>query len=132
MYRSASEVWNGLAKNAREGMASSSQIGFWTVVLFCGQVVPFLALLAGLLLDSFPFAQDTASQETTALPFLLWAIAALVAFGVRGDSAIRFRHPWESVVFHPLAITFLLAIQWYAFVRALFGRPIGWKGRTAV
>jgi predicted membrane protein len=131
MYRSAREVWNGLAKNAREGMASSSQIGFWTIVLFCGQVVPFLALLVGLLLDSFPFAQDTASQETTALPFLLWAIAALAALGVRGDSAIRFRHDWESVVFHPVGIILLLAIQWYAFVLTLLGRPIGWKGRTS-
>jgi glycosyltransferase involved in cell wall biosynthesis len=131
MYRSAQEVWNGLAKNAREGMASSSQIGFWTIVLFCGQVVPFLALLAGLLLYSYPFAGETASQESAALPVFLWGIATLAAFGVRGDSAIRFRHPWESVVFHPLAITFLLAIQWYAFVRALFGRPIGWKGRTS-
>ncbi|GIW84449.1 MAG: glycosyltransferase [Gemmataceae bacterium] len=131
MYRSAREVWNGLAKNAREGMASSSQIGFWTIVLFCGQVVPFLALLVWPLLYSFPLAEDTASQESAALSFLLWGIAAVAALGVRGDSAIRFRHSWESVVFHPLAITLLLAIQWYAFLLALIGRPIGWKGRTS-
>ena len=43
MYRSASGVWFGLAKNAREGMAATGQIGFWTVVLLCGQVLPCLA-----------------------------------------------------------------------------------------
>ena len=33
MYHSSREVWFGLAKNAREGMASTGQIVFWTVVL---------------------------------------------------------------------------------------------------
>ena len=41
MYRSARRVWFGLAKNAREGMAATGQIVFWTVVLLCGQVLPF-------------------------------------------------------------------------------------------
>ena len=35
MYHSSREVWFGLAKNAREGMAATGQIGFWTVVLLC-------------------------------------------------------------------------------------------------
>lgn len=131
MYRSAREVWNGLAKNAREGMANPSQIGFWTIVLFCGQVMPFLALFVGLLLYSFPFTEESASRGEIALPFLFWGIAVLSALLVRVDSAIRFRQPVESVVFHPLAIALLLAIQWYAFLLALFGRSIGWKGRTS-
>src|SRR5262249_29419504 len=46
MYRSARGVWNGLAKNAREGMAATGQIWFWTLVLLCGQVLPpIMALL---------------------------------------------------------------------------------------
>ena len=41
MYHSAGEVLFGLTKNAREGIAATGQIGFWTVVLLCGQVLPF-------------------------------------------------------------------------------------------
>jgi glycosyltransferase involved in cell wall biosynthesis len=131
MYRSAAEVWNGLAKNAREGMANSLQIGFWTIVLFCGQVVPFLALLLSLCSCGLSFTSVDVTRDDSVQPFLLWGFATVSAVLVRWDMAVRFRHRWESVVFHPLAITILLAIQWYAFLRTLLGRPIGWKGRTS-
>ncbi len=111
MYRNAREVWYGLAKNAREGMAATGQIGFWTFTLFIGQVVPFALL-------GFPD---------------VWPIAAptvLMAIGMRAALAWRFRQSWLGVVLHPVAILLLLAVQWYAIVRAMIGRPVGWKGRS--
>jgi hypothetical protein len=42
MYRSAGEVWSGLAKNATEGLATPGRIVPVTVLLLLGQVVPFV------------------------------------------------------------------------------------------
>ena len=105
MYRSAGEVWNGLAKNAREGLATNGGIGFWTAVLLCGQVLPLpLWLVTG-----------------------LWqALAAVgLSFGLRFALAVRFRQSMLGVLLHPVGVVALLAIQW----RAVLGRPVGWKGR---
>ena len=41
MYRGASEVWRGLAKNATEGIATPGMIVPATVLLLGGQVLPF-------------------------------------------------------------------------------------------
>lgn len=108
MYRSASAVWFGLAKNAREGLASTGQIGFWTVVLLCGQVLP-LALLA------------VADETLAAVPLI---------FLPRFHAAWRFRQSWLGAILHPLGVLLLLAVQWYALARALLGKPPGWKGRS--
>lgn len=111
MYRNAREVWYGLAKNAREGMAATGQIGFWTFTLLFGQVVPF-ALLG--FSDVWPIATATVFMALTMRATLAW----------------QFRQSWLGVVLHPVAILLLLAVQWYAIGRALAGRPVGWKGRS--
>ena len=103
MYYSARGVWFGLTKNAREGMAGSRQIWFWTVVLFCGQVLPFVLL---------------ACEE------MMWLALPLV-LAPRALSAWRFRQSWFVMIVHPLAITLLLAVQWYA----RFSKAVAWKGR---
>jgi hypothetical protein len=110
MYRSARGVWFGLAKNAREGMAATAQIGFWTLVLFCGQVLPFLLLLA----------------IGTRLP----ALAVGLAMAPRLFAAVRFRSSLLGALLHPIGVAVLLAIQWYAIGRSITGRPVGWKGRA--
>lgn len=107
MYRSASGVWLGLAKNAREGIAATGQILFWTVVLFCGQVLPFLFL-----------------------NFITDVRIAGVAIAIRLTAAARYRHSRIGAILHPVGILLLLAIQWYAVFRAVIGKPVGWKGRT--
>ncbi|MDB5309661.1 MAG: glycosyl transferase [Gemmataceae bacterium] len=116
MYRSASEVWFGLAKNAREGMAATSQIGFWTVILLCGQVLPLILLLCPLLV------------WVGGLPAVLAAIALI--YVVRAHVAIRFRQSALGELLHPIGVLILIGIQWYAIYRAVAGRPVGWKGRT--
>ena len=44
MYDSTGAVWNGLAKNATEGIATPARIAPFTVMLVLGQIFPvFLA-----------------------------------------------------------------------------------------
>jgi hypothetical protein len=115
MYRSASAVWNGLAKNAREGMAATGQIAFWTAVLLCGQVLPYVLLVAGW--------YD---------PRVLWpaSLAIIASAAIRAGMTVRFRQHFLDELLHPFAILILLAIQWDAVFRAIVGRPVGWKGRA--
>jgi hypothetical protein len=136
MYRSAAGVWFGLAKNAREGMAATGQIGFWTVVLLCGQVLPFV--LVPLDAERHPLAVVRWIPITFAtndygpryIPTEIALIACGCAFGVRLLTANRFRQSRVGVLLHPVAVVLLLAVQWYALIRAAFGRPVGWKGRA--
>jgi hypothetical protein len=121
MYRSARGVWNGLAKNAREGMAATGQIGFWTLTLFCGQVLPLPLVL-------FALASEAAPHHAPALSLV--ACACVCAFATRFAVARRFRNHAIGVVLHPVAILALLAVQWYAIVRVIIGKPVGWKGRV--
>jgi hypothetical protein len=120
MYHSAAGVWNGLAKNAREGMAAPGQIWFWTVVLICGQVLPLPLFL-------FALASDPGPEEVVWLAF----VAACLAQHTRYAVQRRFRTDPVGLPLHPVAIALLLAVQWYALARAVLGRPVGWKGREA-
>ncbi|MCS7270786.1 MAG: glycosyltransferase [Gemmataceae bacterium] len=146
MYHSASQVWRGLAKNATEGMAHPSQIGFWTILLMCGQIVPFVACLYSLtatcleaLLPFVPGENQPQRTSTTGvssasavfLPVACWVIAVITTIAVRLDAALRFHHPWWSAWLHPLGVLILLAIQWYALFRHLLGRPVPWKNRQS-
>lgn len=115
MYRTASQVWNGLAKNAREGLGAPKMILFTSLLLGAGQVLPFL-LMAWI-------AVDDAS-------WILTASACICAWYPRFDSAWRFRQSWLGALLHPVGISLLLGIQWYANARSWLGRPIGWRGRV--
>lgn len=117
MYRSAGEVWNGLAKNAREGLGAPALLLPSTLMLFCGQVLPFVLLGYGLL--------ETLEPGQWALVTL----AAVLAWYPRWDAVFRFRQSLGGALLHPLGVLLLLAIQWYANVRAWLGKPVGWKGR---
>jgi hypothetical protein len=118
MYRSAGQVWNGLAKNAREGMASPVLIVVWTILLFGGHVLPFL-LVRPPWEWSLPFLPD-------AIPVLAVFLSYLARFGC----AALYRGSWLGAALHPVGVSVLLAIQWYALLRWLVGKPVGWKGRA--
>jgi glycosyltransferase involved in cell wall biosynthesis len=120
MYRSASEVWQGLAKNATEGMAAPARILPFTFLLFCGQILPFLLAL------SLWIAPGLYSGRTRSLIFL--AMAA--SFLPRLLSVWRYRQPLLSACLHPLGVTVLLALQWYALLRKLAGLQATWKERA--
>ena len=115
MYVNAPQVWNGLAKNAHEGLGSPKLLPLFTPLLLGGQVVPWLLL---------PFIVTGES-----LPAILIDTACALTILPRIDAAFRFRQSLVGALLHPLGVTCLLMIQWYALVRRLIGKPVGWKGR---
>lgn len=120
MYRSAGEVWRGLAKNAGEALAAPRMIVPMTLILLGGQVVPF-AILAGEL---------AAGSSRGSRAVLIGALAAAAAsWYSRWALAFRFGQSRLGALLHPVGIVVLVAIQWYAWARDLSGRPSSWKGR---
>jgi hypothetical protein len=107
MYSSASAVWEGLTKNATEGMGKPVALPIWTVLLAGGHVLPFFLLPA---------------------PRAIGACAC--AFCLRAVLAWRFRQSWLSVVLHPVGVATLLVLQWIALLRALLGVKASWRGRA--
>ena len=116
MYRTNGQVWNGFAKNAREGLGAPGAIWIWTILLVLGHVLPFALW--------FAFMKPLELYSTVILVTLGCSLAPRI------HAAIRFEQSWIGVLFHPFAILTLLSIQWYATARAWLGRPVGWKGRT--
>jgi hypothetical protein len=119
MYTSAAGVWNGLAKNATEGMASAAAIVPWTLLLGGGHVLP-AAILA-----------YAALWEAPAQVPLLAGAAAAAGWATRFALAWRFRQSWLGALLHPISVALLLAIQWHALLREAAGRPFAWRGRPA-
>jgi hypothetical protein len=115
MYRTAGELWCGLAKNAREGLAAPGTLLPATALLLGGQVLPVVLLACGALLP--PAALGLAVLGTAA------------AYYPRLAAAWRFRQSYVGAWLHPLGVLVLLAIQWYAAARAVLRRPSAWKGR---
>ena len=110
MYHSADQVWEGLCKNATEGMAKPAALPVWTCILFGGQVLPFVLLLAW--------------------PSTAAVMAVVLAVGLRLILARRFQQPEVSAWLHPVGVLALLAVQWAALVRRRRGRPATWRGRA--
>lgn len=110
MYTSAAGVWEGLTKNATEGMAKPLALPVWTAILAGGQVLPAVLMLAA------------------PSPPALAALAASV--GLRLVLAARFRQSWWSALLHPVGIAALLVVQWAALLRRARGRPATWRGRA--
>jgi hypothetical protein len=120
MYRSAKALWDGLAKNAVEGLGSPGLILPMTVVLICGQVLPLTLLLIALCAQSDPWPLRV---------ILVLALATAASFYPRIAAVRRFHQPALGALLHPIGVAVLLTIQWYALIRTLLGRPSTWKGR---
>lgn len=110
MYTNARDVLRGLTKNATEGIAAPTRIVPFTLLLFGGQVLPFLLLFL---------------QVQRALLFL----AIFFAYLPRLLAVARFRQSLLGAIFHPVSIVLLLVLQWWALMRQLAGAPSTWKGR---
>jgi hypothetical protein len=140
MYTSAAQVWNGLAKNATEGLASPTRILPITLLFLLGQVAPFLAALILISLAAFitvvlagNLNGGTAWSGSALLPsMLLLLVVASIAFAwlPRILGAKRFQQSRLSALLHPIGILLLLAVQWYALIRKLLGNPVSWRGRA--
>ncbi len=134
MYDSAANVWQGLAKNATEGIAAPATIIPITLLLLLGQVLPTALLLFGPALVYFIWHPHTfllGVTNASALTFWLSAflLALLASFLPRLLASRRFCQPLKSALLHPLGVLLLLAIQWYALIRQLLRRPVGWRQR---
>ena len=119
MYTSAASTWNGLARNATEGLAAPARILPFTFVLLCGQVLPWGLLAAAL----------TRPQHLADLSGML-VIALAASLLPRALCMLRFRQRIAGAVLHPIAILVLLALQWYALGRKLLGLKATWKERA--
>lgn len=130
MYTSAGQVWNGLAKNATEGIASPTRIGPVSALLLLGQVWPFvflpLALFLLLLLAIFGGRANFIHPAGAALI----VAAAIAAWLPRFLAVRRFQQDARSAWLHPLGVVVLIAIQWYAFIRKRLHRPVSWRDRA--
>jgi hypothetical protein len=117
MYCGADEVWQGLAKNATEGMASPGRIPVFTVLLLFGQVLPAVVAIWA-----------WALQDTMAVTLSMLALE--LGYAVRLVSAWRCGQSWRGAALHPLGVLVLLGLQWYALVGKLRRRPAVWKQRS--
>ncbi len=110
MYANAGEVWEGLCKNATEGMAKPVALPIWTAILGLGQVLPLLLLAVR--------------------PGWLTGVAVLASIGFRLVLAWRFRQPVVSALVHPAGVLGVLYVQWASLVRQRRGQPATWRGRA--
>ncbi len=110
MYTDAAGVWEGLTKNATEGMAKPASLPVWTVLLAGGAVLPAVLVAVR--------------------PNLVAGAACVCFLANRLLLAWRFRQPVVSALLHPVGIAALLALQWAALLRAASGRPATWRGRA--
>ena len=122
MYRSATSLWNGLAKNAGEGLAAPRLIVPMSMLLLLGQVLPIPLFLVGLLNASLP-------RRDVLLTVSSLAVAASML--PRLVMSERFRQSRLGAILHPVGVLVLLAIQWYSLGLRLTGRRVAWKGRVA-
>jgi glycosyltransferase involved in cell wall biosynthesis len=121
MYRSAHEVWLGLAKNATEGLGDPVRILPVSLLLIIGQVLPII--LVG-------WFASVGGLSTAAWAYLL--VGAATTWLPRVLSVGRFRQDWRGALLHPVGILALLAVQWFALGRKLLSGPVSWKDRAYV
>ena len=81
----------------------------------CGQVLPFSALLHGMLWADFEV-------------WLIMLTTMLLNLTIQLLSLFRFQQSPGGALLFPLAILLLLAIQWYAIIRAIGASQWGGKG----
>jgi hypothetical protein len=118
MFESAAETWQGLGRNATEGLAAPRMIVPATVLLVGGQVAPLALLLTGL------------AKGWPAGLLGVAGLAAFVSYVPRAAALVRFRQSWLSAALHPVGVILLVAMQWQAFARKLLGRPARWRDRV--
>ena len=118
MYDGFKATWNGLAKNAVEGVANPRLIGPVSMLMAGAHLVPVLILIGAIF---FPVGRTVIALNVAAIFF---SLVPRIAIAVRFDGSLT------GVVLHPISIALFLLIQWSAFIGHLIGRQPTWRGRT--
>jgi len=113
MYDSLGQIWQGFQKNFFPAFRRESSFWFFMgvhlVVLQLPLVLAPLALV---------------------LPIgITLVLAAGSVLAMRAALAVRFRHPLWSVLLHPVAEAFLIALGLTSWLKCKTGRGVEWKGR---
>lgn len=117
MYCGFAQSWSGFSRNAREGMARPLALPVWTLLLACGQVLPWIVLAWALLAGA-------------SWPVLLVATAACgLSLIARTLVTLATREPPMTIALHPLGICVVLALQWNALLRGGRSRVV-WRDRS--
>lgn len=119
MYVNAAQVWNGLAKNATEGLGAPLRILPVSLLLLLGQVMPLVLLIWLGMRGSRPI-----------LATALALVAVTGAYLPRLLAVRRFRQDWRGAILHPVGILILVALQWVALLRKILGHEAVWKERS--
>lgn len=118
MYTTASQVINGLLKNATEGIANRKLILPFTILLVGGSVLPFVTLVWG------------AARGISLLPCLILAVAFGLSYVPRLLATYRFGQSPIGAILHPVGVLIFVALQWVALVRKQLGLTTLWRGRN--
>jgi hypothetical protein len=121
MYETSRAVWQGLSKNATEGVGSPTTILPFTILLGGGQILPFVVLGQGLVTRFAGWPIGTAAVASAAVG---------LAYLPRFLDALRFGQSLSSAAAHPLGIAVFLGIQWVALARKALGLRTSWRGRS--
>ncbi len=130
MYRSGAETWNGLAKNATEGLGAPKTIVPATLILGVGQVLPLPLLAVAVARLVYRRNSGTESIAGDVICVALAATAVCLSYLPRVLAVPRYRQSRLSAALHPVGVATLLALQWFALGRKLVGRPATWKSRV--
>jgi hypothetical protein len=135
MYPNARATWNGLAKNATEGMAATGRIVPFTLLLFLGSIAPVVFALAWIATLSIAetgagFSGTSVWDGFSVAMTGLAIVAVTVAYLPRLIAVHRFRQPVWSALLHPLGVAVLIALQWRAWLGERLGKPVAWRARS--
>lgn len=126
MYQSASQVVQGLLKNAHEGIANGRLLLPFTILLGGANLLPYLTL-------GYALIQYRHGNHAVAVCFAVAAslAAILLSHFPRWAAAWKLSQSPTGAILHPIAVMLFLLLQWMAFFMHLGGRPIAWRGRNS-
>ncbi len=116
MYHGWRQTWTGFAKNAYEGLGSIGMLGFMTVFHAVAHIGPWMLAPIG-----FATAQPAVGTLATA--------AVLCNALQRSMLSARFRHPKTLMLWHPISVALMTAVQWRSLMLH-HAQKRSWKGRT--
>ena len=111
MYRTATDVFHGFAKNATEGMARPLLLPTWTVLLLGANVLPWALGLIG--------PQNTEIAIAQGLNLIVYLVLMK-----------RYKQTALGALTRPAGVLLFVAIQWLALIGKWIGWKASWKGRV--